>query len=277
MKIPDNMDKDNKEEKAAWPFREKAACIAAVIIICACMLAERSGWRNSAWMAGSRNVSKTAGENSISEGASRKTAYLTFDDGPSCLTEKYLDILKEEGAKGTFFLIGQQIDGEMADIIKRELDEGHEIGVHTYCHEANEIYASEESCFKDIMKIKEQLETQFGYDAKLVRFPWGSANGYISTFRENIINKVHENGMEYADWNVSAEDSVGTPTVDSIMGNVRKDFKKYNEPVILMHDSGCNKQTLEALRGIIRELKEAGYGFSTLSEREEPCHFLEKH
>ncbi|MCI9080390.1 MAG: polysaccharide deacetylase [Lachnospiraceae bacterium] len=277
MKIPDNFDKDNKEERTVWTFREKAACIAAVIIICACMLAERSGWRDSAWMAGSRNGSKKAGESAISEGTVKKTAYLTFDDGPSCLTEKYLDILKEEGAKATFFLIGQQIDGEMADIIKRELDEGHEIGVHTYCHEANEIYANEESCFKDIMKIKEQLEMQFGYDAKLVRFPWGSANGYISAFREGIINKVHENGMEYADWNVSAEDSVGTPSVDSIMENVRKDFQKYDEPVILMHDSGCNKQTLEALRGIIKELKEAGYGFATLSERKQPCHFLEKH
>lgn len=277
MKIPDNFNKDDKEERTVWTFREKAACIAAVVIICACMLAERSGWRDNAWMAGSRNGSKRAGENTISEGTVKKTAYLTFDDGPSCLTEKYLDILKEEGAKATFFLIGQQIDGDMSDIIKRELEEGHEIGVHTYCHEANEIYANEESCFKDIMKIKEQLEMQFGYDAKLVRFPWGSANGYISTFREEIINKVHESGMEYADWNVSAEDSVGTPTVDSIMGNIRKDFKKYDEPVILMHDSGCNKQTLEALRGIIRELKEAGYGFATLSERENPCHFLEKH
>ena len=278
MKIPDNFNKnDNGEEATSWNFKEKVACIAAVVIICACMLAERAGWRNSAWMAGSRNGSKKAGESTISEGTIKKTAYLTFDDGPSCLTEKYLDILKEEDAKATFFLIGQQIDGEMAEIIKRELDEGHEIGVHTYCHEANEIYANEESCFKDIMKIKEQLETQFGYDAKLVRFPWGSANGYISTFRENIINKVHENGMEYADWNVSAEDSVGTPTVDSIMGNIRKDFKKYNEPVILMHDSGCNKQTLEALRGVIKELKAAGYGFATLTEREKPCHFLEKH
>ncbi len=226
MKIPDNFDKDNKEEKTAWTFREKVACISAVIIICACMLAERSGWRDSAWMAESHNGSKKAGENAISEGVVKKTAYLTFDDGPSCLTEKYLDILKEEDAKATFFLIGQQIDGDMA---------------------------------------------------KLVRFQWGSANRYMSTFRESIINKVHENDMEYADWNVSAEDSVGTPSVDSIMENVRKDFQKYDEPVILMHDSGCNKQTLEALRGIIRELKEAGYGFATLSEREEPCHFLEKH
>ena len=117
MKIPDNFNKnDNGEEATSWNFKEKVACIAAVVIICACMLAERAGWRNSAWMAGSRNGSKKAGESTISEGTIKKTAYLTFDDGPSCLTEKYLDILKEEDAKATFFLIGQQIDGEIRNI-----------------------------------------------------------------------------------------------------------------------------------------------------------------
>ncbi len=275
MKNISKPDKD-KEKATAWTFKEKAACMLAVIIVCACLLVERAGWQNSTWMAGSSNGKKAAGENAMQPGQVKKTAYLTFDDGPSCLTESYLDILKEEGAKATFFLIGQQIDGDMAGIIKREIDEGHEIGVHTYCHEANEIYANEESCFKDIMKIKELLERQFNYEAKLVRFPWGSANSYISTFRNNIINKVHENGMEYADWNVSAEDSVGTPTAYSIMSNIRKDYKKYNDPVILMHDSSCNKQTLETLRDVIRELKDAGYSFATLSEREKPCHFLEK-
>jgi len=274
MKNVNVPDKD-KEKAAAWTFKEKAACMLAIIIVCACLLVERAGWQNSAWMAGSSNGKKAACENAMQPGMVKKTAYLTFDDGPSCLTESYLDILKEEGAKATFFLIGQQIDGDIAEIIKREIDEGHEIGVHTYCHEANEIYANEESCLKDIMKIRELLERQFNYEAKLVRFPWGSANRYISSFRQDIIDKIHESGLEYADWNVSAEDSVGTPSVESIMGNIRKDYKKYNEPVILMHDSGCNKETLNALRGIIQELKDAGYSFATLSEREKPCHFLE--
>lgn len=251
--------------------KEKVFCITAVLIICACMLMERAGYRN-------RGIRETEGHSvssDLSGTENKKTAFLTFDDGPSCLTASYLDILKEEGAKATFFLIGQQIDSDMSEIIKREIDEGHEIGIHTYCHEANEIYATQDSCYKDVMKIKEQLERQFNYEAKLVRFPWGSANGYMSSFRTDIIDRIHKSGLEYEDWNVSAEDSVGTPTVDSILSNIRKDYKKYDEPVILMHDSGCNKKTLEALRSIIRELKEAGYNFGTLSERENPCHFLE--
>lgn len=254
-----------------WTFKEKVFCISAILILCMCMLIEREGYKN-------KEIKETEShnvDNDLSKTENKKIAFLTFDDGPSCLTASYLDILKEEDVKATFFLIGQQIDGDMLKIIKREIDEGHEIGIHTYCHEANEIYATEDSCYKDVMKIKEQLERQFNYEAKLVRFPWGSANSYMSSFRMTIIDRIHESGLEYEDWNVSAEDSVGTPTVDSILNNIRKDYKKYDEPVILMHDSGCNKKTLEALHTIIKELKTDGYSFATLSERENPCHFLE--
>lgn len=171
--------------------KEKAFCIAAVLIICACMLIERAGYR-------SREIKETESygvDNNSSGTESKKTAFLTFDDGPSCLTAQYLDILKEEGAKATFFLIGQQIDDEMSKIIKREIDEGHEIGIHTYCHEANAIYATEDSCYQDVMKIKDQLERQFNYKAKLVRFPWGSANGYMSPLGQILLT-----GFIKTDW-----------------------------------------------------------------------------
>ncbi len=272
-KTNNNKHSDVKDTKnvSSWTFKEKLFCVTALLIVSVCMLMERAGYKN-------REIKETESygvNNSLSGTENKKTAFLTFDDGPSTLTASYLDILKEEGAKATFFIIGQQVDDDMSRIINREIDEGHEIGIHTYCHEANVIYATEDSCYKDVMKIKDQLERQFNYEAKLVRFPWGSANGYISPFRANIIDRIHKSGLEYEDWNVSAEDSVGTPTVDSILNNVRKDYKKYDEPVILMHDSGCNKKTLEALRTIIRELKADGYSFGTLSERENPCHFLE--
>ena len=76
-------------------------------------------------------------------------------------------------------------------------------------------------------------------------------------------------------WNVSAEDSVGNPTQASIMQNIRPDYVRYDEPVILMHDSGANKMTLSVLNNIILELKEKGYGFDVLSKRSKCCHFYE--
>lgn len=98
-----------------------------------------------------KEVSTDNGEETVEviadngEKTEKKTAFLTFDDGPSCLTEKYLDILDSEGVKATFFVIGQQIEGEYKKTIKREIREGHEIGIHTYTHEADEIYCNCES------------------------------------------------------------------------------------------------------------------------------------
>ena len=54
-------------------------------------------------------VSKVQKEN-------QKTAYLTFDDGPSGNTKKIIKILEEKGAVATFFLIGKEITGELENM-----------------------------------------------------------------------------------------------------------------------------------------------------------------
>lgn len=222
-------------------------------------------------------VTESGDQAAVKESAAdtQKVAYLTFDDGPSVLTAEYLKILKEEQVHATFFLIGQQVEGEMVDVVKQELDEGHEIGIHTYCHVAEEIYASGESYCMDLQKTKVCLEKKLNITPKLFRFPWGSANTYVRSYKARVIEQMKEEGIDYADWNVSGEDSVGCPTTETILANVRKDYTKYNDPVILLHDSALCKATLNSLRPIIRELKENGYRFATLSEREKPCHFGE--
>lgn len=203
----------------------------------------------------------------------KKIAYLTFDDGPSILTEKYLDILKEEQVHATFFLIGEQIEGEMEEIVKRQLKEGHELGLHSYCHEAGKIYQSKEAYEEDLKKTGEKLSSVVSCKPAWYRFPWGSANSYIKGYKKELTGDLQREGLEYVDWNVSGEDSVGCPSACSILENVRKDYKKYSDPVILLHDSATCKATLTALPEIIRELKEDGYTFGTLSQRKEVCHF----
>ena len=59
---------------------------------------------------------------------------LTFDDGPNeDYTEKLLDGLKERNVRATFFLMGQNIEGN-EEIVKRMKAEGHLIGNHSYSH-----------------------------------------------------------------------------------------------------------------------------------------------
>ena len=186
----------------------------------------------------------------------------------------YLDILKKHDIPATFFLIGQQVE-EMPEVVERELKEGHEVGVHTYTHESCDIYQSCEAYYEDVHKVKDLLEEKFRYQPKLWRFPWGSANCYIRSYKEEIVERLHEEKMEFADWNVSAEDSVGHPGVESILANVKKDAFRVQDPVVLMHDSGSNRATLDSLEAVITMFEEKGYRFQTLSQRKTCCHFGE--
>ena len=58
---------------------------------------------------------------------------LTFDDGPGAWTEPILDLLSEHGARATFFVIGSACEAR-ADVLGRIVDEGHEVGNHTWSH-----------------------------------------------------------------------------------------------------------------------------------------------
>ena len=65
-----------------------------------------------------------------------KEVVLTFDDGPiPGTTERVLDTLKSECVQVTFFLIGRNAQAN-PDLVKRELEEGHTIGYHTWSHPA---------------------------------------------------------------------------------------------------------------------------------------------
>lgn len=61
---------------------------------------------------------------------------LTFDDGPSEWTGPILDLLKQAGAKATFFVVGQRVDSERGRRLTLRMHlEGHEVGNHTYSHD----------------------------------------------------------------------------------------------------------------------------------------------
>jgi Predicted xylanase/chitin deacetylase len=265
------------KQKKSWRERAgQAVCLALLCMVMAGML-----FSGKEVIGISAAIHHSKGQGTEEEGerensAGQKVAYLTFDDGPSVLTKEYLKILKEEDVHATFFLIGQQVDGDLVDVVRQEVKDGHEIGLHTYCHVADKIYCSGETYCQDLEKTKQCLETKLEVSPKLFRFPWGSTNSYVRGYKDRVVEEMKKEGLGYADWNVSGEDSVGCPSPDSILSNVRKDYLKYDDPVILLHDSAACKSTLEALRPLIQELKANGYSFRTLSERERPCHFGEK-
>lgn len=207
------------------------------------------------------------------EAEEKKVAYLTFDDGPSKVTERILDVLKVYDVKATFFLIGQNITLDREELVQRMVEEKNVVGIHTYCHKAESIYCSADAYMEDLEKTGERIYEVTGKATKLCRFPWGSANQYLKKIEEELIPRMERQGYYYCDWNVSAEDSVGTPTRTSIIKNIKKDYSRYENPVILMHDSATSSLTAEMLPDIIVMLKDSGYQFDTLDHVEKPYQY----
>lgn len=203
---------------------------------------------------------------SMEEG--KKIAYLTFDDGPSANTFEILDILEEMDVKATFFIVGSAIDEEREVCLKRMVNEGHTIGIHTYSHLCSEIYCSIERYLYDFNRVYQQIYDITGERVNIYRFPWGSNNGYSKGIKDSLITEMERRGFTCYDWNVDANDSVGKPTGYSIRRNIEKDIKKQKYPIILLHDSIINDLTVRTLPGIIRMLSDKGYEFDTLDNRE---------
>ena len=198
-----------------------------------------------------------------------KICYLTFDDGPSKNTIKILDILKEYDVKATFFVIGNCICEDSRGILERMIKEGHAIGLHANNHVYEKFYASETSFLKDYEELYVTLKEEYGIETSLFRFPGGSACKYLYGRGREYVSKMQERGFACFDWNVTGEDSVGTPTVYSIQKNVFDRVFRYEKPIVLLHDSVIADVTVDALPGILEKLRENGYEFASLEHREE--------
>ncbi len=189
-----------------------------------------------------------------------KTVYLTFDDGPCGYTAKLLDILKKYDAKATFFIVGEMGHAEM---IKREFEEGHSIGVHCYTHEYKDIYKSEEAYFADFLKAQEIIKEQTGSYTRIFRFPGGSANT-ASRRNKGIMTRLtkimEDMGYRYFDWNVTAGDSGKGYTEADVKKRVTGGMKTHTDfAIVLQHD--IHYTSVHAVESILKWGKENGYTF----------------
>lgn len=206
---------------------------------------------------------------------SEKTAYLTFDDGPSERTKDILDVLDEYGVKATFFVIGNK-NGDDTKLYKDIVDRGHTLGMHSQTHIYNKIYASTESFLEDYSQLFATIVNETGEKPVLFRFPGGSNNVYMTRngTSEGIKNEMETRGFTYYDWNVSAEDAkYKYISADDISRNVLEGARNKNLAVVLMHDSANKQTTVEALPAIIKGLEGEGFAIEKLTPELVPLQF----
>lgn len=203
----------------------------------------------------------------------RKVVYLTFDDGPSENTGKILDILKKYNARGTFFVTGN--NKKYNDSLKRIVDEGSAVALHTYTHDYAKVYASEEAYFEDLQKISDMVKDVTGVESKVIRFPGGSSNTvskkYCPGLMTELTKAVQEKGYQYFDWNCDSTDASGNHVpVDTLVANATSASAQHIN--ILMHDTAAKDTTVKALPKIIEHYKKQGYSFEALTADSYPVH-----
>jgi peptidoglycan/xylan/chitin deacetylase (PgdA/CDA1 family) len=204
----------------------------------------------------------------------QKVVYLTFDDGPSAVTEGILDYLQEQQVQATFFVIGMETE-RAETLLKRMVAEGHSIGLHSYSHQYSAIYAYPEAFFADQQKLCDYLQPIIGYTPTIFRFPGGSCNATASDWTlSEIRRQAEEKGMVWFDWNALAEDSGATTApADQMAQNIIGTGGERDRILVLMHDNSVRTTAVDCLRIIIPYYKEKGYTFAALTADTEPIQF----
>lgn len=188
----------------------------------------------------------------------RRVIALTFDDGPNTTTtNEVLDVLEKYGVRASFFLVGNNIVGESAGVVKRAYDMGCEIGNHSRTHsDMTKLSAGE--ILEEITYVNEKVIGITGEEPKFFRPPYIAVN---DTMLE-AIGMPFVAGYGANDW----EDRVTAEQRTQMVLRQAKDGA-----VILLHDAQGNSKTVRALDTIIPALQAQKYEFMTVSEMFREC------
>ncbi|WP_242874775.1 MULTISPECIES: polysaccharide deacetylase family protein [Clostridium] len=206
----------------------------------------------------------------------KKTAYLTFDDGPSTtVTPSVLKTLEENNINATFFLIGSNIkrSDESEQLARRIFYEGNSIGNHTYSHNPSIIYPNNSIdpvvFMQEINATDSILKNVLGqsFSTRILRMPGGRMTRvhYHDVRLFNTEQELKQQNMVDIDWNAYGFDAEGRPkTAEQIFENIKRTTYGKQKVVVLMHDTYGKEETAKALPSVIAYLKSQGYEFGTL-------------
>ena len=204
----------------------------------------------------------------------KSIAYLTFDDGPSSITNSVLDILKKYNIKATFFVINSGSYNKTT--LQREVNEGHTIGLHAYDHNYAIAYKDDNSYLDGIDKLRAKVKADTGFDSHYIRFPGGSSNTISKRYSKGIMSRItktaKQRGYKYYDWNVDDDDAGRARTADDCYNNVVRELRPNRSNIVLMHDFGTNKKILEALPRIIEYCQKNGYTMLPIDDNTPEIH-----
>jgi peptidoglycan-N-acetylglucosamine deacetylase len=191
-----------------------------------------------------------------------KVVALTFDDGPNSeFTEQVLDILENDGIKGTFFLIGKNV--EMDPQIAREIVErGHCVGNHSYTHPWSLSFKSRKAVINEVSKAEDAIYDANGIRPILFRPPHGFRTPWM-------IHTISKMGFKIVTWDDMTTDYYARSKPEEI---AKKILSKVKPGTIIVFHDGLNLNhgayrgnSIAALRIVINNLKKENYKFVSLN------------
>ncbi|KMJ56831.1 polysaccharide deacetylase [Bacillus sp. LL01] len=166
-----------------------------------------------------------------------------------------LNLLKQNGVTGVTFFLSASWAERHPEIVKRIMDDGHEIGSMGYAYE-NYRDLEDLKVKRDILKALDVFEKLGVKKVNLLRPPKGA-------FDKRVLEIANSLGFTVVHWSVDSHDLIN-PGKEIIVDNVTKNLS--NGDIVLLHASDSAKQTEEALPEIIQYIKSAGYEISSVTE-----------
>lgn len=208
-------------------------------------------------------ISRMTGWGVFRKGKGKGEVAFTFDDGPHPeYTPKLLDLLKRHQVKATFFVLGSQAE-RYPELVRRIDREGHQIGIHNYCHTSNWLMLPKTIRSEHLDRSADIIEGIVGTRPDHYRPPWGLMN---------MFDYFRYKEYRIALWSITAGDwssrvcqtRLQSKLLDQITGG----------SVVLLHDSGetvgADSQAphfmLEALDEVLPQLKTRHLRFVRLDE-----------
>ena len=197
--------------------------------------------------------------------AGGKDMALTFDDGPDPdYTAKILDALKAKNVPATFFVIGANMV-KYPDIVRRMVDEGHEVGSHTFFHPEDDEMGALRSHL-ELNALQRLLASVTGRTTYLFRTPYGRSEGPLTEDQAAQQTLFEKEGYIVAGADIVPRDWE-TMSATEISDYVMAQTKPGAGEVIVMHDAGGDRTaTVAAVPILIDRLRAEGYRFVPLSD-----------
>lgn len=206
----------------------------------------------------------------VADPSFEKTIALTFDDGPHpTYTPAVISVLKEHEVPATFFLIGTSVLNH-PDTARFIVDEGFEIGNHTFTHSKN-MAANEQRLRNELLSTERIIREVTGRETKLFRPPFledvdvgefdgGKIDGEEIRWAEDAGYIVVGANLDTQDWNVESGQS------ELVLDRMLERMQEGVPMVVIMHEAAGEGATVDALRTFIPEMKARGYRFVLVSE-----------